>query len=127
MVDNIAKQKSKLIDDADDLLGRVMGHFNRGTAIDPDKDKVLRADLWKWREEYEVLRREAVRSADSNEQLQFKVCFAPGRVGQEKCKSQCAECQDAERNCKCGAAWSAPHTMEQRQKCPYHGPTAYRP
>lgn len=59
-----SNQKSKLIDDADDLLGRVLGHFNRGAAVDSDKDKVLRADLWKWREAYEALRREAVKFAD---------------------------------------------------------------
>lgn len=35
----------------------------------------------------------------------FLVCFAPGRVGQERCAKQCSECRRAERQCTCGHAW----------------------
>ena len=50
----------------------------------------------------------------------FKVCFAPGRVGQEKCSKQCAECADAERKCTCGAAAGKQRSRWARALCPYH-------
>lgn len=50
----------------------------------------------------------------------FKVCFAPGRVGQEKCKRQCAECIDAQRRCTCGAAAGKQRSRHARALCPYH-------
>jgi hypothetical protein len=51
---------------------------------------------------------------------QFEVCFAPGRVGQEKCKTQCAECIDAQRRCTCGAASGNQRSRLARALCPYH-------
>jgi microcystin-dependent protein len=51
---------------------------------------------------------------------EFKVCFAPGRVGQEKCKKQCAECVDAQRRCTCGAAAGEQRSRLARARCPYH-------
>lgn len=55
----------------------------------------------------------------------FLVCFAPGRVGQEKCAKQCAECRDAERECNCGHAWGQMKSRKSYYECPFHGPSAH--
>jgi hypothetical protein len=54
----------------------------------------------------------------------FLVCFAPGRVGQERCGKQCAECRKAERECNCGHAWGEMKSRRAHASCPFHGSPA---
>jgi hypothetical protein len=50
----------------------------------------------------------------------FLVCFAPGRVGQERCAKQCAECRTAERQCTCGHAWGKMKSRQAHAQCGFH-------